>query len=158
VESCRPATVDDVARIAELARELRDELVAMRGGALWAARDARHEPLPETFRTLLDDPTAHVVVGTFDDVTVGFGVVIVETLTTGQHLARITELYVEEPARAVGVGEAICDALVAFGADHDVVGVDALALPGHRATKNFFEEQGFTARLLVMHHRTRPPT
>jgi hypothetical protein len=32
-------------------------------------------------------------------------------------------------------------------------GVDATALPGNRATKNFFEESGFTARLLVMHHR-----
>jgi hypothetical protein len=30
-------------------------------------------------------------------------------------------------------------------------GVDALALPGARATKNFFEENGFTARLLVVH-------
>lgn len=32
-------------------------------------------------------------------------------------------------------------------------GVDALALPGARATKNFFEENGFTARLLVVHRR-----
>jgi hypothetical protein len=32
-------------------------------------------------------------------------------------------------------------------------GVDATALPGNRATKNIFEESGFTARLLVMHHR-----
>ena len=34
-------------------------------------------------------------------------------------------------------------------------GVDATALPGNRATKNFFEMSGFTARLLVMHHRMR---
>ncbi len=31
------------------------------------------------------------------------------------------------------------------------MGVDTLALPGHRAAKNFFEESGFTARALVMH-------
>ena len=30
--------------------------------------------------------------------------------------------------------------------------VDAFALPGHRAAKNFFETAGFTARALVMHH------
>ena len=32
------------------------------------------------------------------------------------------------------------------------VGVDSFALPGHRAAKNFFEESGFTARAIVMHH------
>ena len=32
------------------------------------------------------------------------------------------------------------------------MGIDATALPGNRATKNFFEAHGFTARLLVMHH------
>ena len=32
----------------------------------------------------------------------------------------------------------------------------ALALPGHRATKNFFEGQHFTARALVMHRRLGP--
>jgi hypothetical protein len=34
--------------------------------------------------------------------------------------------------------------------------VDVIALPGHRATKNFFEEQGFTARAIVMHHGLDP--
>ena len=33
--------------------------------------------------------------------------------------------------------------------------VDAFALPGHRATKNFFEEEGFTARALIMHRPLR---
>ena len=37
--------------------------------------------------------------------------------------------------------------------DQGCRGVDALALPGMRATKNFFEESGFSARLIVMHHR-----
>ena len=64
-------------------------------------------------------------------------------LSTGERLGRITELFVE-PARAIGVGEGIADELLRFAADHDCIGVDALALPGHRATKNFFEEQGFT--------------
>jgi hypothetical protein len=41
--------------------------------------------------------------------------------------------------------------LVAFCAGRGCVGIDALALPGHRAAKNFFEESGFTARAIVMH-------
>ncbi len=33
------------------------------------------------------------------------------------------------------------------------LGVDAVALPGDRNTKNFFESFGLKARLLVVHHR-----
>jgi hypothetical protein len=156
VERCRPARPDDLARVAELSRELFTELVPLRGGDLWAARDARPEPIESSFAPLLDDPDACVLVGTIDDVIVGFGVLLVEALPTGVNLGRITELFVEIPARSVGVGEAISDQLVAFAAERDCVGVDALALPGHRDTKNFFEEQGFTARMLVMHHALHP--
>jgi GNAT superfamily N-acetyltransferase len=157
VERCRPARPEDLPRVAALGRELFAELAPLRGGDLWAARDARPEPLEANFAPLLDDPNACVLVGTIDEVIVGFGVLLVEHLSTGQDLGRITELFVEPPARAVGVGEAMSDALVAFAVDRGCVGVDALALPGHRDTKNFFEEQGFTARMLVMHHRTQPP-
>jgi hypothetical protein len=45
----------------------------------------------------------------------------------------------------------MAEALVAFCTARGCVGIDALALPGHRAAKNFFEESGFTARALVMH-------
>ena len=47
--------------------------------------------------------------------------------------------------------------VLAWCRDRQCVGVDAVALPGHRATKNFFEEFGFTARALVMHHRFDVP-
>jgi GNAT superfamily N-acetyltransferase len=151
VEHCRPAEPDDIPHIVTLARALHDELTAMRGGALWAARDARPEPLAGTFAALLTDPDVRVVVGLIDDVIVGFGVLELETLSSGERLGRITELFVEAPARAVSVGQTITDSLVAVAADHRCVGVDALALPGHRATKNFFEEEGFTARALIMH-------
>jgi GNAT superfamily N-acetyltransferase len=151
VEHCRPAAPDDLPRVATLARELHDELVPLRGGALWAARGARPEPLDETFAALLDDPTVRVVVGLIDEFIVGFGVIALEILATGDRLARITELFVEDEARSVGVGEIMAEALVGFATEHACVGVDTLALPGHRAAKNFFEEQGFVARLLVMH-------
>jgi len=156
VEHCRPATPDDLGRVVELGRELHGELAPMRGGRIWAAREARVEPLEPALAALLDDPDASVLVGTIDEVIVGFGIVILETLSGGERLGRITELFVEEPARAIGVGEAICDALVAFAMEHQCIGVDAVALPGHRATKNFFEDQGFTARSLVMHRPARP--
>ena len=43
--------------------------------------------------------------------------------------------------------------LVAWCEEQGCAGMDAMALPGHRSAKNFFEESGFTARKLVMHHR-----
>jgi hypothetical protein len=97
-----------------------------------------------------------VIVGTIDDVVLGFGVVLVEQLRSGTKLGVITDLFVEEGAREVGVGETIAQVLVAFCVERQCVGVDAVALPGHRATKNFFEEQHFTARMLTMHRRLDP--
>ncbi len=157
MERCRPAEPDDVPQLAGLARELRAELAAMRGGRLWAAQEAREEPLEARFAAELDDPDTFVIVGLFEDVIVGYGVVVLHTLRDGSRLARITDLFVEEPARAVGVGEALSDGLLAWARERATVGVDVLALPGHRAAKNFFEEQGFTARALIMHRPASPP-
>ena len=73
------------------------------------------------------------------------------THQTGPHGREVRRLYVEEGARSVGVGEAMIAELVAFASRAGCIGVDALALPGARAAKNFFEESGFTARIIVMH-------
>ena len=151
MEGCRPATSDDLGHILALAARLRAELQAMRGGELWASREARPEPLEEEYRALLQSENALVVIGTLDETPIGFGAVEVETLRTGERLGVIHELYVEEEARSVGVGESMAAALLDFCRQRECCGVDARALPGHRATKNFFEEQGFTARALVMH-------
>ena len=128
----------------------------MRGGALWAEREAAPEPLDDAFATWLADPNVLVVAGCIDDVVVGIGVVEVEQLRDESRLGVVRELYVEEGARSVGVGEAMSNRILAFCAERECLGVDALALPGHRATKNFFEEQGFTARALTMHTRIDP--
>ena len=153
MEGSRPATADDVARIAQLAELARLELVPMKGGALWAAREAVAEPFAGTYEALVERDDALVVVGTVDETVVGFGVVALERLRNGETLGTILDLFVEPGARSVGVGEAMADDIVAFCATRRCTGIDAVALPGHRATKNFFEESGFTARKLVMHHR-----
>ena len=151
MEGSRPATTEDLPRIAELAELARDELVPMKGGALWSAREAVAEPFEDAYGALIDRDDALVVVGTVDETAVGFGAVTLELLRTGETLGIIGDLFVEPGARAVGVGEAMADDLVAFCAARDCTGIDALALPGHRTTKNFFEGFGFTARALVMH-------
>jgi len=136
-----------------LARALRTEMRDQRGGALWATREARPEPLEDFLESLLDRDDASVVVGTIDGSVVGFGTVEIETLRDGTRLGVIGDLFVEREARAVGVGESIAEVIVAFCAKAQCIGIDAYALPGARDAKNFFERSGFTARALVMHHK-----
>ncbi len=151
-EGCRPASTADLPRIAELNRAVIEELSPMRGGAVWKAREARPEPLEDGLADLLDNPDARVLVATIDDTVVGYAVVHLEYLADGSILGVIDDIFVEEGARQVGLGELMIDDLMTWCEERKCVGMDAMALPGHRATKNFFEESGFTARQLVMHH------
>jgi GNAT superfamily N-acetyltransferase len=151
VDGCRPATESDVPRLAELAREVMAELTPMRGGAVWRAREARTEPLAENLAALLHDPHHRVVVGTIDGVVMGYAVGRLERLNDGSTLGVIDDIFVEEGARGIGIGEAMINDVIAWCQSAGCVGIDAMALPGHRLTKNFFEESGFSARQLVMH-------
>jgi GNAT superfamily N-acetyltransferase len=152
MEQARTATADDVPRVVELARALRSELTQHRGGHLWANREVDGEPLDVVLADAVAAPDPRIIVGSIDGVVVGYGFVTIEHLRDGSRLGRIAELFVEPDARGVGVGEAIANVIVDHCRAAGCSGVDAVALPGHRATKNFFEEQGFTARALVMHH------
>lgn len=151
MESARPATTADLARVVELAHAMRVELGEERGGPLWATREARPEPIDPAYAALVDRDDAAVLVGTYDDVVVGFGAAHVEVLRDGSRLGVVDEIYVEPEARAVGVGETLVQRLVEFCRAAGCAGVDATALPGDREAKNFFERAGFSARLLVMH-------
>ena len=153
MEGVRPATENDLSRVAELARAAIAELTPMRGGGVWAAREARFEPVEESLRVSLADERTRMVVGTIDEFPVGYAAVHLETLNDDSTLGVIDDIFVEEGAREVGVGEAMMGDLVAWCAARGCSGMDAMALPGHRSAKNFFEESGFTARKLVMHHR-----
>jgi GNAT superfamily N-acetyltransferase len=153
MEPARAANPHDLPVLIELARALRAEMIDQRGGALWATREARPEPLEETLASLLGRDDASIIVGTIDGTIVGFGTVEVETLRDGARLGVIGDLFVEREARAVGVGESISDRIIEFCAATGCIGIDAYALPGARDAKNFFERSGFTARALVMHHK-----
>ena len=153
MESSRPASAEDIPRVVELAGLMRAELGAMRGGALWVEREAWPEPLEDAYDALLARDDALLLVGSIDDAVLAFAAVVVEQLRSGARLGVITDLFVESEAREVGVGEVLVDALVEHCRAAGCIGVDATALPGHRAAKNFFETHGFTARALAMHKR-----
>jgi GNAT superfamily N-acetyltransferase len=155
VEAARLATEADIPRLAELARQAIAELIPMRGGAVWWAQEGRREPVEDGFRADLRDPGRRVLAGTIDGMVVGYAVARVDRLADGSNLGVVEDIYVEPGAREVGLGEAMMDDLVAWCTGRKCFGMDALALPGHRSTKNFFEESGFTARKLVMHHSLR---
>ena len=156
MEAARRATAQDLGPLLDLATELREELVPMRGGSLWSRTAAYPDPLEATFRALLDREDACVLIGTIDDVIVGFGAASIAVLRDGTRLGQIVELFVTPEARAVSVGEGLLNELVEWCRTQDCVGIDAFALPGHRAAKNFFETAHFTARALVMYHELKP--
>ncbi|MHB8671345.1 MAG: GNAT family N-acetyltransferase [Acidimicrobiales bacterium] len=151
MEGVREAGTADLERLVRLVEDAIAELTPMRGGRIWALRDARRPPLLEALAEELADEARRVVVGTIDDAVMGYGVAGLERLSDGSLLGVVHDLFVEEGARGVGVGEAMIGDLVAWCRSREVIGIDAMALPGHRAAKNFFEQQGFTARQIVMH-------
>ena len=150
VEVARPATDADLQQLAELAEAARNELRPFRGGEVFTVgRSAR--PVTEELTLALKDHDQLLLVGTLDDVVLGYARVRTEVLPDGRRLGVIDDLFVLDEARGVGLGETLMDALLEWCRAQGCRGVDAVALPGHRATKNFFEESGFTARLIVMH-------
>jgi GNAT superfamily N-acetyltransferase len=153
VEGARPATPDDVPRLAELNRMALAELANQRGGRVFVAREARAEPVEQGLGAALADPNTRVLVGTIDDTPIGYAVAHVEDLRDGTRLGVITDIYVEAEGRGVAVGECLMNALLAWFTEQRCAGADAYALPGDRSTKNFFEGSGFSARLLTMHHK-----
>jgi len=154
-EGARRANRADLPRLAELRRDALAQLSAGRGGSLLAEQHGRPEPVEQTLARMLDDPDRAVWVGTLDDQTVGYATGRTATLSGGTDLGVVEELFVEPDARGVGVGESLISALVAWFVDQGCAGVDTVALPGDRLTKNFFESSGFKARLIVMHRELR---
>lgn len=153
MEAARRADAADVGRLVELWHAAHAELNPMRGGNVFYAQTGRPEPVASSLEADLGRPDRGLWVGTIQWTIVGYSGGRVEQLGDATRLGVISELFVEPEARSVGVGEALMGEMLAWFTEQGCRGVDATALPGHRATKNFFEESGFTARLLVMHHR-----
>ncbi|MDG2111408.1 MAG: GNAT family N-acetyltransferase [Actinomycetota bacterium] len=150
-EGCRTAQVADLDTIAQLAGEAVDEQRDARGGPMWSRRETQPPPYRMSLEGAFYDPDQEIWVGTIDETIVGYAVCRLEVLRTGELLAVVTDLFVVEGAREVAIGETMMDAIVSWCEERECVGIDSLALPGNRQTKNFFETFGFKARLLTMH-------
>lgn len=155
--SAREATSADLPGLVALATAAVEELTPHRGGGVWRRQLARPLPPDDSLRVDLDDPAAFVAVGTIDETIIGYGVVRVEHLRDGSRLGVISDLFTLEGARGVSVGEEVMDALIEWARQQGCFGVDSLALPGDRHTKNFFESFGLVARAIVVHRSLQDP-
>lgn len=151
MEAARLATAADVDAVVPLVELALEEMRGQRGGELYVRRENRRQPAAETLSAAIDDPDQRVVVGTVDDAIVGYGVGRLERLNTDEWLAIVDDLFVHADARGIGVGEAMMNDLVAWATERGAVGIDSLALPGMRDSKNFFETFGLVARAIVVH-------
>ena len=151
VEAARAANPEDIPRLVELAADAIAELTATKGGALWARREARQAPLDVSLSRDLTESSACVLVGTLDDTVMGYAVARQEHLPDGALLGVISDIYVDPGCRGIGIGEALMDGIVAWAEAAGCVGIDSLALPGNRETKNFFETFGLVARAIIVH-------
>ena len=149
MESARPASAEDFDFIAEQWERAVAELDGQRGGALLAGSLFRENP-KGSLLAAFHDPDRFLAIGTLEGVPVGFASVFCDR-DRREPVGVIEIIYVEPPARQVGVAESIVKLVMDWSADHGCVGVDAPALPGSRSAKAFFEDNGFVARLLVMH-------
>lgn len=162
VEGARGAAAADIAGVAGLAAQAAAELSELRGGSVWSRLEARPDPQLESLTRDLQADDALVVVGTIDGAVVGYGAIRLVELHDGSTVGRVSDIYVLPDARGVGVGEAMMELLMAWAGRRGCIGVDSLALPGDRNTKNFFETHGLVARAITVHRAlpdaAGPPT
>jgi hypothetical protein len=151
--SARRAIPEDLDDLHALYRGLEAEMTALH--VMWPLADGLAEPVAESLKSCLRDANSVVVLGTINELPMGFLVAVIEELlpqAEGTKVGSIRLVFVDHPAREVGVGEAMLDFALTELRDKGLTRFDAHVLPGHRLVKNFFEAGGFAARSITMHH------
>jgi GNAT superfamily N-acetyltransferase len=151
IEAVREADEADVDQLVRLADEARRVARLLRGGEMFLLRDARQPPLEPMIAAAVSDPAQLALLGTLDEVAVGYALVRLEPLPDGTTMAVVDEIYVEPEGRQLGVGEALVVTILGWADHHHCRGVQASALPGDRDTKNLFERFGLVARAITVY-------
>lgn len=145
----RLADKSDIPAASAILSDAETEIERWRGGkVLWQDRPSGE--IADLLAKCLDRDDKLCVIGTLDDVAVGIGLVAQTQLANSDPIAKIHILYVLKDARGVGAGEAMMTALSEWSQARGCTGIDAIALPGDRSTKNFFESHGMSARALTL--------
>lgn len=143
--------------------------LAQRGGAILVASLRRGEGSPEvtaSFVGHLGDESVEVLVAELladmpgtGEASGPLGHAVVRFPppdATGADVAAIEELYVEPAARGVGLGSGLLAQAMKSATERGCSGIDAVALPGDRPTKNFFEDHSMVARAIIVHTDLAP--
>ncbi len=139
--------------LVELYRLLEEEQTAIK--PMWRLADGLAEPAAGSFGEILADAESLTVIGELDGVPLGFAWCRSEPLLPqagGERVAVVRLIHTVAEARGVGVGDAMIGQVLAEFRSRGHRRFDARVSPGHRTAKNFFESNGFSARLIVMHH------
>lgn len=135
------ATTDDLPTLRSLEAEARDIVRPVRGGAVHLDVDG----VAWTLSSRFGSPDVVVLAGLIDDAVIGYAVV-----SSAATAARVEAIYVEPEARELGVGEELLNQAIDWARDRKCTTLDAVALPGDRHTKNFFETFGMVARSITV--------
>ena len=150
--AARLATADDHDVLVDLYRKMEAEQVGLK--PVWQLADGLPEPAEAALKDALADDDAIVVVGGIDGVPFGFAIGGTEPLLPqagGERIGVVRYIFTDHEAREVGVAEAMAQLVLSDLQDRGLRRFDVRVLPGHRLAKNFFEANGFAARLIVMH-------
>ena len=147
-QKARPADCDE---IAALATEALAEKAVQRGGRLLLSTQFPGGLTSAELAAATADERKGIWVARLSDAAVGFALAELQKLANGGLIVRARALYVLKEARGVGVGESLMKAVLDWAARSGAEGVDSVALPGDRATKNFFEQFGLKARAILVH-------
>src|SRR5262245_22186435 len=136
--SARPASPMDIVPLAELVGEGVAAAAQYRGSDLWLVEEGPHAPFETYLHSVADDPMRQALAGCVDDVPVGVMLVERRLLPDQRWMGRISFVYVHPHARAIGVGEVLVDAALVWAREQGCVGIDGVAFPGDRETKNLY--------------------
>jgi ribosomal protein S18 acetylase RimI-like enzyme len=140
----RLATADDIEALDWLQDLARAGLVDVRGGAL---RLRECEPIRD-WRSAIDGPDIVVLVGILLDIVLSYMVMV---LRPDIDRGVITHAFVEEGARELGLGDTMVEHAIVAVRAAQLGGIEAVALPGDRDTKNLYERAGLTARKITVY-------
>ncbi len=143
-EIVRRAELGDCSELVRLETLARDGIRGVRGG------DLRLQECPTVgdWSSRTDDPNHVVLVGTLDDVVVAM---LAMFLSREKDRGLISHVYVEAEGRELGLGDTMVEHAIAAVRAAELSGIEAVALPGDRETKNLFERAGLTARRLTVY-------
>ena len=126
-------------------------MAQQRGSDLWLAELGPVPPHGARLREHLERGDELVASGCVDDVPVGILLADQRLIPDGRRIARITFVFVHPRARGIGLGAALVELGESWARTAGCAGIDGLALPGDRETKNLYERAGLTARAILVH-------